>query len=414
MRKTAFTENSDELLGVAAMSEIGSMARIGGFEVGKLYTQGKIRSLKQDAIRARRRGDTLRAEELERRVKQKDVLLKNMIAEQEQEFTRAPVAEDNTIILTGRIINKNQSVDSLRVDLMDAEGKSLVHDLSDEFGNFTLRLANPKSEATRIVISNGKGATIKSEAAPMLKPGQPAYVEIDITDSKAQKPTVPPKDDTPEKLVKVPTVTGLQLKQAAAHLKAEGLRAKYEELEIAGVDAGTVARQSPAAGTEVAIGSTVELLVALKGGVKVPNLTGQRIQALAKTLSEAKLKLGKLELIHEAKNAGKVVDQTPAADTTVAPGSAINLRVASGDDKADLEIAAMLAVNDVRGIDLAFDDRIMMQAFAKAGVTSLAKLDEFAKLPAAEIADHFGIKGRGRATAVRSLLADVVRRFPAG
>jgi PASTA domain-containing protein len=412
MRRELTNLNSDDVQGAAALTEITAMARVGGFEIGKQMTRAEITSLKLDASRARRRGKPDRSEELEKRALQYEELLARIEAEQELELVRAPVAKTDEQLVTGRITDKGRPKAGLRVDLVDADRKSVANDKSNKLGSFTLRTANGESGPYRIVVSDGKGGVIHSEAAPMLNPGKPAYVEIDVTGAKPQWPTKPPDDDTSENFAEMPAVTGLPAEDAVAKVKAAGLEAEIQERAVDGAEPGTVGKQAPAPGSRVAKGSKVKLVVAASHGQKVPRLTGRTLRAVPKMLTEDNFKLGNVELVHDPENAGKVIDQAPKEGAPAPLGSAISVRVATGEDKADMRVAAILTVTDARGIDLRLSEQTVAKALQRARVTNLPELREFTKRPAAEIAERFNITGRSRAAAARSLIADVARRFP--
>ena len=412
MRKQLSNLNADDVRGAAALTEITAMARIGGFEVGKTMARAEVQSLRLDAARARRRGKPERSDELEKRAADYEKLLVRMEVGQERELTRAPVAEPGELLLTGRITDKGRPMEGLRADLFDASGNSVAHDVSDDLGHFTLRAPEDKAPK-KIVISNGKGALLRSQAAPVLVAGQPAFIEIDLTGVKPRPPTEPPDDDdTSKDLAEVPAVTGLPAGGAAEKIEAAGLKAETQERTVDGAEPGTVVKQAPDAGTRVAKGSTVKLLIAASGSEEVPRLTGRRLPAAVAKLEESSFRLGKVELTRDSENAGKVLEQAPKEGAIASPGSAISVRVATGKDKADIQVAVALALTDARGIDLKLSEEALMKAFQRAKVKDIVDLGEFAKRPAAEVAKSLGISSRSHAVAARSLLADVARRFP--
>ncbi|MFJ1746742.1 Stk1 family PASTA domain-containing Ser/Thr kinase [Streptomyces sp. NPDC088116] len=89
--------------------------------------------------------------------------------------------------------------------------------------------------------------------------------------------------------VEVPGVTGESADDAAAALKEEGLKVKIASVRVnSPVDAGSVARQSPAEGSELSRGETVTLTVS-KGPrmISVPDVTGQKTDEARKQLEAA-------------------------------------------------------------------------------------------------------------------------------
>ncbi|MCX5758253.1 MAG: PASTA domain-containing protein, partial [Candidatus Hydrogenedentes bacterium] len=104
------------------------------------------------------------------------------------------------------------------------------------------------------------------------------------------------------------------------------------------VPAGQVISQTPAAGTQVASGSVVDLVVSTSPlPVTVPNLVGQTQSAAQTALTNADLTLGVVsQQASAAVPAGQIVSQTPAAGTQVVSGSAVDLIVSAGPPKVSV------------------------------------------------------------------------------
>ena len=136
-------------------------------------------------------------------------------------------------------------------------------------------------------------------------------------------------------VVSVPDVTGMTESAAETALTAVNLvkgGVTEEHSDTVAVDA--VIRQSPAAGTSVAEGSAVNLVVSLgpaPASVNVPDVTGMTESAAEAALTAVNLVKGSVAEEHSdtvAKDA--VIRQTPAAGTSVAEGSAVDLVVSLG------------------------------------------------------------------------------------
>lgn len=132
--------------------------------------------------------------------------------------------------------------------------------------------------------------------------------------------------------VEVPDVTGLTESEAEATLHAVGLAPGHVTHELSAdttVPAGTVLGQTPAAGTVVHDGSSVDLKVA--GGVVVPNVAGMTEARAREELLAAGLTVGEVTAAASATvPAGMVVDQFPQAGVTVASSTPVSLRVSAG------------------------------------------------------------------------------------
>jgi serine/threonine-protein kinase len=134
---------------------------------------------------------------------------------------------------------------------------------------------------------------------------------------------------TGKQQVQIPDVSGQDPATAANTLGNRGLTIKQVTQPSDTVDAGTVIGTNPPAGTSVAKGSEVQLIVSSgKEQVSVPNLYGR-------TQSEAMSDLQNVGLTgtvtsvscSDSSSAGKVIAQSPAAGSKVAKGSSVNMSV---------------------------------------------------------------------------------------
>lgn len=139
-----------------------------------------------------------------------------------------------------------------------------------------------------------------------------------------------PYDDTVENIT-VPNVVGLSQSAAQSALAAAGLDYETTTTETganSGND-GKVKTQSPAAGTSVNAESTVDLVVYENPAVTVPNVVDfDSVSAAAEALVLEGLTLGTVTTSTEGATTGNwgwVKSQNPAANTSVAPGTAVNL-----------------------------------------------------------------------------------------
>ncbi|MDP9241717.1 MAG: PASTA domain-containing protein, partial [Actinomycetota bacterium] len=133
--------------------------------------------------------------------------------------------------------------------------------------------------------------------------------------------------------VAVPKVVGRTLADAEAKLKESNLKwSVTKRVDTARPD--TVLSQNPAAGTKLAEGSTVNLVVSKPpNDVPVPDLvTPGLTQAKAeKALQDANLTVG--TVTSESSDTvpqGQVISQNPPAGQNVAPGTAVDLVVSKG------------------------------------------------------------------------------------
>ena len=131
--------------------------------------------------------------------------------------------------------------------------------------------------------------------------------------------------------VAVPDVVGQPQADAAAVITGAGLAVGTVTQEYSlTVPAGSVISQSPVAGTQVLPGAAVNLVVS-RGGVAVPDVTGQTQTAATTAITGAGLALGTVTQEYSLTvPAGSVISQSPVAGTQVLPGAAVSLVVSRG------------------------------------------------------------------------------------
>jgi probable HAF family extracellular repeat protein len=99
------------------------------------------------------------------------------------------------------------------------------------------------------------------------------------------------------------------------------------------VPAGMVISESPAAGTNVLVGSSAGILVSSGGSSSdiVPNVVGQAVGTADSVIIDAGLAVGTTTgLVSSTVTAGTVISETPTAGTSVTPGSSVNLTISVG------------------------------------------------------------------------------------
>jgi beta-lactam-binding protein with PASTA domain len=131
--------------------------------------------------------------------------------------------------------------------------------------------------------------------------------------------------------VAVPNV--LNLTQAAATTAITGaslVLGTVSQSSSATVPAGNVISQNPSAGTNVAAGSLVALIVST-GPVAVPSVVNMTQAAATTAISFAGLAIGAItQQTSDTVPSGSVISQNPAAGTNVVAGSAVALVVSTG------------------------------------------------------------------------------------
>ncbi len=131
----------------------------------------------------------------------------------------------------------------------------------------------------------------------------------------------------------VPDVAGMTQTAASTAIAGAGLAVgTVTQAYDAVVASGLVVSQSPTAGSSVSSGSAVDFVVSQgPQPVSVPNVVGMMQAAASAAITGAGLTVGSVTSAHSATVAvGAVVSQTPAADMSVAPGTAVDIVVSLG------------------------------------------------------------------------------------
>ncbi len=135
-----------------------------------------------------------------------------------------------------------------------------------------------------------------------------------------------------QRMVTVPTVTGMTKIEAQALLEKEGFDVGDTQEQSSNAPRGSVIATRPSAGSQVGIPTTVTLV--LSGGaaaIQMPDLIGRDVDGARRTLNQLGIRDVQIMWDPMAIGArGTIVGQTPVGGATVLPGGAIQLR-AAGD-----------------------------------------------------------------------------------
>src|SRR5947207_2994372 len=141
---------------------------------------------------------------------------------------------------------------------------------------------------------------------------------------------------SPPTQVAVPNVVGQAQAAATSAITGAGLTmGAVTQQSSSTVAAGSVISESPTAGTRVASGSAVDLVVSSgappPAQVAVPNVVGQAQAAATSAITRAGLTMGAVpQQSSTTVGSGSVISESPTAGTMVASGSAVDLVVSSG------------------------------------------------------------------------------------
>jgi eukaryotic-like serine/threonine-protein kinase len=133
-----------------------------------------------------------------------------------------------------------------------------------------------------------------------------------------------------EPQIAVPDVIGQSQTAATNAIVGAGLRVNVEEAAD-DAPAGQVINQNPAAGTEVAPDTTVNILVSTgPEQVQVPNVVGATESEATNALDGAGFGVQVNEVPSSSQNDGLVISQSPAAGSEVDPGTVVTITVGTG------------------------------------------------------------------------------------
>jgi beta-lactam-binding protein with PASTA domain len=136
--------------------------------------------------------------------------------------------------------------------------------------------------------------------------------------------------------VAVPDVTGATRADAERQLRDAGLEPAVTERESAQVEAGTVLEQDPGAGTRIAKGGTVGLVVAkAPAEIPVPGVIDETEEDAVQALEDAGFEVEvEDEPAATPEEDGLVLDQDPSPDTPLQPGSEVTITVGRFEPEA--------------------------------------------------------------------------------
>ncbi|MBV9415711.1 MAG: Stk1 family PASTA domain-containing Ser/Thr kinase, partial [Solirubrobacterales bacterium] len=169
----------------------------------------------------------------------------------------------------------------------------------------------------------------------------------------------------PEK-VAVPGVVGEDLNTARTQLQNEGFVVGSPIQVTSAKRAGTVIAQDPQGGTKARDGSTVSLTVSSgPGNATVPPVVGETLAQAKSSLEAVSLKPGsELKQSSSDVDAGRVIDSSPPAGSSVQVGSKVTLIVSTGPpdvqvpDVTSEDVGTAKATLEGRGFNVVVTDEV--------------------------------------------------------
>ncbi|MEW6427138.1 MAG: PASTA domain-containing protein [Thermodesulfobacteriota bacterium] len=161
--------------------------------------------------------------------------------------------------------------------------------------------------------------------------------------------------------VEVPDLRGLKLARAEAVLRKAGLASGEVRNRPSPQPENTVIGQEPPPGTKVDVGAAVAMAVAVPEIVEVPGVVGESSARAGDILTGAGLRTGTVTRREGNAADGVVLEQRPAAGTTLRKGEAVDLVLSR-------KIAVI--VPDVVGMPLAEAEGVLQRSRLRTGAVS--------------------------------------------
>ncbi len=196
-----------------------------------------------------------------------------------------------------------------------------------------VRVPNVLSQnvGTATVLLEKEGFDVDLRPTPSTATRDTVLEQDPIAGTKADKgSTVALTVSSGPAIIQIPDVQGLTEDAATKRLRDAGLEVKPEFGFSDAVPEGRVIDTQPAAGTELATGSTVVLRISRGSNkVEVPSIIGLNEQAALSALNAAELG-GNVVQRDDTAPAGQVVGQSPGAGQLVKAGTQVTVFVSSG------------------------------------------------------------------------------------
>ena len=140
-------------------------------------------------------------------------------------------------------------------------------------------------------------------------------------------------------MVSMPDIRGLSLKAAQIKLNELGLKVGKVEEDSSDQPYETVLSQNPRASSQIAKGSTVDIVISKGAGnkVKLSDYRGNKIDAVTKQLEGLKIKVGNISEVNDSNSpSGTILGQNPAPGTEIDENSTVDFTIAKSSQKASM------------------------------------------------------------------------------
>jgi serine/threonine-protein kinase len=207
----------------------------------------------------------------------------------------------------------------VKLTVSQGKGKAAVPDVTGQ----------SLEDAQSRLADEGFDTRVRQEASDSVEGGKVIRTDPLAGSQVAKGSTVTLFVSTGKGMVEVPDVAGLDPIDASNQLGAKGLNARTVNEASDTVAQGKVIRTDPAAGSQVAKGSTVQLVVSSgKASVRVPNVVNMTEADATATLQEAGFNVAvQYATTFDSSRNGRVVAQSPSGGSTASRGSTVTITV---------------------------------------------------------------------------------------
>lgn len=334
----------DELEGIA------DRVRLSGYALANPLAAARQGQMAAEVARVEKRKGASDPEAARRRasLERAKVQFTLLAEERDRAQVRRPEFDAKTAAVWGRVTDAGVPQEGLTVSA-EGDGVRLGFDCTDAHGSFSITV--PPGTALRLSVRGKEGAELYRDAeVSTLSLGQQLYREIDLTRG-AEAPCPEPGEPGvpgPERFAMV-DLTGQPEPTARSVILRLGLKLGERTTEPVPDRVGLVLSHDPAAGTTVARGDAVDIVVGAAAGVLVPDLAGLTLERAQALLTKAGLKLGEVTQVPvTGETTGLILDQSPPPRTLAEPGSAVDVKIGVKDDTGP----ALVTVPDVTGHQL--------------------------------------------------------------
>jgi hypothetical protein len=307
--------------------------------------------------------------------------------------------------LYGRVTRDGAPCPALAVAILDEQGEMLVHSCTGRDGGYALSF--PPGKKVRIEIRDTDRRLFRDDGASEYPPYRAVHRDIEMSKAKPICPGDKPADY--KGAVQVPGLVGMDIGAAERNLRALGLAIGKRRTRKAEKD-GIVLEQDPVAGTPVAAGSAVDLVVSKadeKPASRVPDLTGRSLHQAVGEVLKAGAEIGSVNISSDGGKTVKVQASNP--DET---GDKVHLHVSAGagDSVMGNVVATVLATTaEAAAIGLG-SKAATADWLKKHKLTNIDRIGETLAMEDAALRKHFRMKADEAVGSVRGLLQAAVSR----